>query len=239
MISLEIKHKNYLVLNTHSIQIMKKSLTQILYPQRYFLIPFLILILAGFVLMLLYSKIDLFLWINTHHNTFFDSYFKLNTLVGDGWVAVMLVLALLFVKYRSSILVALAYAYSSLFVQIFKHLLNAPRPIKYFENIAPIRVIEGYPIHEWNSFPSGHSASAFTLAVLLSYLLPHRNRHWIIVPLAALTAFSRVYLAQHFMEDIIAGAIIGVVMTFQLIWWLENSKWYNSDKLERRLLGKP
>lgn len=238
MIGLVIKHKNYLVLNAHSIQIMKKSLSEILYPQRYFLIPFLILILAGFVLMLLYSKIDLFLWINHHHSSFFDSYFKLNTLLGAGWVAVVLVLALLFIKYRSSILVALAYAYSSLAVQIFKHLFNAPRPIKYFEHIAPIRVIEGYPIHEWNSFPSGHSASAFTLAVLLSYLWPLRNRHWIIVPLAALTAFSRVYLSQHFLEDIIAGAIIGVVMTFQLIWWLENSKWYNSDKLERRFLGK-
>ena len=218
---------------------MKKSLSEILYPQRYFLIPFLILILIGFVMMLVFSKADLFLWINNHHNNFFDQYFKLNTLLGDGWVAVVLVLALVFFKYRYSVLIALAYAYSALGVQIFKHLFNAPRPIKYFENIASIRVIEGYTIHKWNSFPSGHSASAFTLAVLLSYLLPYRNRNWIIVPLFALTAFSRVYLSQHFMEDIIAGGIIGVVMTFQLIWWLENSKWYNSNKLDGRLFGKP
>ena len=217
---------------------MKKSLSEILYPQRYFLIPFLILILLGFILMLLFSKNDLFLWVNGHHNPLFDSVFKLNTLLGDGWLAVVLVLFLLFIKYRYSVLVALAYAYSSVVVQIFKHLFNAPRPLKYFENIAPIRVIDGYPVHEWNSFPSGHSASAFTLAVLLSYLLPHRSRHWIIVPLAALTAFSRVYLAQHFLEDIIAGSIIGVVMTFQLIWWLENANWYKSSRLERRLLGK-
>jgi membrane-associated phospholipid phosphatase len=72
----------------------------------------------------------------------------------------------------------------------------------------------------------------------LSYLLPHRQRHWIIIPLAALTAFSRVYLAQHFMEDIIAGAIIAVVMTFQLIWWLENTPWYHSSKLNGKLFGK-
>ncbi|MBM3403099.1 MAG: phosphatase PAP2 family protein, partial [Bacteroidetes bacterium] len=64
------------------------------------------------------------------------------------------------------------------------------------------------------------------------------QRHWIIIPIAALTAFSRVYLAQHFMEDIIAGSIIAVVLTFQLIWYLENTKWYNSPTLERSLFGK-
>ncbi len=217
---------------------MKKSLSEILYPQRYFLIPFLVLLLIGFILMILNSKAELFLWINTHHNGFFDEFFKLITLFGDGIMTVIVVLSLLFFKFRYAVLAALAFAYSSLLVQILKHIFKAPRPVKYFENIMPIRTIEGYPIHEWNSFPSGHTASAFTLAVVLSYLLPHGKRHWIIIPLAALTAFSRVYLAQHFMEDIIAGSIIAVVMTFQLIWWLENSKWYHSSKLDRRLFGK-
>ena len=100
-------------------------------------------------------------------------------------------------------------------VQILKILFNAPRPIKFFEGIAPIRTIDGYAMHEWNSFPSGHTASAFTLAVVLSYILPYKNSHLILVPLAVLTAFSRVYLAQHFMEDIIAGSLIAVIMTFR------------------------
>lgn len=238
LIGLAIKHKNYLVLNSHSNQIMKKSLSQILYPQRYFLIPFLILVLLGFILLLLNSKAELFLWINRHHTYFFDELFKIITFFGDGIVITLVVLLLLFFKFRYSVLAAIAFAYNSLVIQILKQFFRAPRPIKYFEDIMPIRTIEGYPVHDWNSFPSGHAASAFTLAVVLSYLLPHRKRHWIIIPLAALTAFSRVYLAQHFMEDIIAGAVIAVVMTFQLIWWLENSKWYHSAHLEGRLFGK-
>ncbi len=153
-------------------------------------------------------------------------------------MTVIVVLVLLFFKFRYSVLAAITFAYSSLAIQALKYLFKAPRPVKFFENLTPIRTIEGYPVHEWNSFPSGHTASAFTLAVVLSYLLPHRQRHWIIIPLAALTAFSRVYLAQHFMEDIIAGSIIAVLMSFQMIWWLENSKWYNSPKLEGRLFGK-
>ncbi|MDO8992486.1 phosphatase PAP2 family protein [Daejeonella sp.] len=217
---------------------MKKSLSEILYPQRYFLIPFLILLLIGFILLLLNSKAELFLWINRHHNSFFDGFFKLITLLGDGIITVIVVLVLLFFKFRYSVLAAIAFAYSSLAIQVLKYLFKAPRPAKYFENIIPIRTIEGYPVHEWNSFPSGHAAAAFTLAVVLTYLLPHRQRHWVIIPLAALTAFSRVYLAQHFMEDIVAGSIIAVLMTFHMIWWLGNTKWYNSSKLEGRLFGK-
>lgn len=217
---------------------MKKSLSEILYPQRYFLIPFLILLLIGFFLLLLNSKSELFLWINSHHTAFFDELFKLITLLGDGIMTVIVVLVLLFYKFRYAVLTGIAFAYNALVIQALKHFFKAPRPVKYFEEIIPIRTIEGYPVHEWNSFPSGHTGTVFTLAVVLTYLLPHRQRHWILIPLAALTAFSRVYLAQHFMEDIIAGAILAVVMTFHLIWWLENSKWYHSTHLEGRLFGK-
>jgi len=217
---------------------MNKSLSEILYRQRYFLISFLILIITGFSLMLVFSKTELFLLTNVQHNPFFDQFFKLNTWLGDGWMTVLMVFVLLFFKYRFAVLAALAYAYSSLAVQILKRLFNAPRPVKFFEDIAPIRTIDGYNMHEWNSFPSGHTASAFTLAVVLSYLLPYKHSHWILIPLAALTAFSRVYLAQHFMEDIIAGALLAVIMTLQLIWWLESTKWYHSQKLDGRLFGK-
>ena len=107
----------------------------------------------------------------------------------------------------------------------------------FFEGIHTIRTLDGYPVYRWNSFPSGHSVSAFTLAVVLTYILPNKHKHWIILPLAIITAFSRVYLAQHFFEDIVAGSILGVVLTFQLIWWLEKSTWYHSPKLEGKLFS--
>jgi undecaprenyl-diphosphatase len=59
-----------------------------------------------------------------------------------------------------------------------------------------------------SSFPSGHSASAFTAAVLLAGgpLTPA----WFV--LASLVAFSRVYVRMHHTSDIVAGAALGVVM---------------------------
>lgn len=217
---------------------MKKSFVGLLYSHRYFVIPFLVLIVICFIILLTMSKMDLFIWINNHHNEFFDRFFIMNTMIGDGLTNIVVVIGMLFVKYRYSVLAALAYAYSSLVVQILKRVFNSPRPIKYFEDLSPIRTIDDYPLYQWNSFPSGHSASAFTLAVVLTYLLPHKHRHWIIIPIAIMTAFSRVYLAQHFLQDIVAGAILGVVLTFQLIWWLDNSEWYHSPKLNGRLFGK-
>lgn len=217
---------------------MNKSFTELLTRHRSFIIPFLVLIIICFVVQLANSKTELFLWTNIYHNGFFDQFFKLSTMIGDELTTVLVVIGMLFIKYRYSVLTLLAYAYTSVIVQVLKRIFNSPRPSKFFEGLDPIRTIEGYPLYEWNSFPSGHSTSAFTLAVVLTYLLPYKNRHWIIIPIAVITAFSRVYLAQHFFQDVVAGAILGVVLTFQLIWWLENTEWYHSPRLDGRLFGK-
>lgn len=114
---------------------MNKSLSQIIYQQRYFLIPFLIVMITGFSLMLVFSKTDLFLLINNKHNPFFDQFFKLNTWLGDGLMTIVVVCGMLFFKYRYAVLTALAYAYTSLAVQILKRLFNAPRPVKFLRTL--------------------------------------------------------------------------------------------------------
>ncbi len=177
------------------------------------------------------------MWTNIRHNQFFDEFFMYCTMIGDPFTMILVTIGTLFIKYRYSLLIGLAYAYSQVIVQILKRIFNSPRPSKFFEGLNPIRTIQDYPLYEWNSFPSGHSTSAFALAVVLSYLLPYKRRHWIIIPIAILTAFSRVYLSQHFFQDVFAGAVLGVVLTFQLIWWLENTEWYHSPKLNGRLFG--
>lgn len=217
---------------------MKKSFPDLIQRHLSFIIPFILLVIVCFFILLTNTKAESFLWTNIHHNPFFDEFFKIVTLIADLRTTILIVLGMLFVKYRIAILAAFAYAFSALFVQILKNIFDAPRPLKFFEGLNPIRTIENYPLYEVNSFPSGHSAAAFTLAVVLSYVMPHKNRHWVIIPMAILVAFSRVYLAQHFFQDVFAGAVIGVVLTFILIWWLENTQWYYSPTLDGKLFGK-
>lgn len=217
---------------------MRSSFSNLLKRHLAFIIPFLILVVACLYIQFTNSKAELFLWTNIRHNRFFDEFFKVGTLVGDELTTLIVCLVMLFIKYRYAVLTFLAYSYSSLIVQVLKRIFDSPRPSKFFEGMNPIRTIEGYPLYEFHSFPSGHSTNAFTLAVVLAFILPNRQLHWIIIPIAVLTAFSRVYLAQHFFQDVFAGAVLGVVLTFQLIWWLENTDWYHSPKLDRSLLRK-
>src|SRR5262249_52628606 len=58
-----------------------------------------------------------------------------------------------------------------------------------------------------HSFPSGHAASSFACATVIGAAVP-RLRPWLYV-LAALVAWSRVYVGVHFPLDVLAGALLG------------------------------
>ncbi|MGH7411303.1 MAG: phosphatase PAP2 family protein, partial [Candidatus Methylomirabilis sp.] len=59
------------------------------------------------------------------------------------------------------------------------------------------------------SFPSGHSVTAFALASVLSRTYPKGSFAFYL--LASMVAFSRVYLASHFLSDVVAGAAVGLL----------------------------
>jgi undecaprenyl-diphosphatase len=58
------------------------------------------------------------------------------------------------------------------------------------------------------SFPSGHAATSFAAATILSLAVPRLTPLWVL--LAAAIAFSRVYVGVHYPLDIVGGAILGI-----------------------------
>jgi undecaprenyl-diphosphatase len=58
------------------------------------------------------------------------------------------------------------------------------------------------------SFPSGHAMSAFAVAAAIAVLSPRLR--WPVLAVAALIAFSRVYLGVHFWLDVLVGAALGI-----------------------------
>ncbi len=65
--------------------------------------------------------------------------------------------------------------------------------------------------YDFKSFPSGHSHTAFTVAFLLTIILPNKAK----LPLdlmAGCVAISRVLLSEHWTADIIFGSLIGYLV---------------------------
>ncbi len=57
------------------------------------------------------------------------------------------------------------------------------------------------------SFPSGHAATAFAAATVLTFF--NKKRRWFYYLVAVLISYSRIYLGCHYFLDIVGGAIIG------------------------------
>lgn len=60
-------------------------------------------------------------------------------------------------------------------------------------------------------FASSHASNSFAIAVFCWIMLRKNHKHiWLLLPWAAIIAYSRIYLGVHFPGDVIVGALIGL-----------------------------
>ena len=87
--------------------------------------------------------------------------------------------------------------------------VDRPRPFITEPQPAPLFIgVRG------DSFPSAHAATSFAAAVLLTSLFPRR---WpVFFGLAVAMAYSRVYVGVHYPGDVLAGALLGVLVAIAL-----------------------
>jgi membrane-associated phospholipid phosphatase len=176
---------------------------------------FLVVAFLGLILLPFYDKGEIELVINAQHHPFLDSFFSTVTHLGDGLILIVPILLFLFHKYCYLALITLASGIHLLLVHLGKKWLfhGMPRPAEFFKDI-PFYEVPGVTLHHWGSFPSGHTATAFMLASFFYLVLPKKFKlHSILMGIALLVGISRVYLMQHFLVDIWAGALIGLFST--------------------------
>ena len=165
------------------------------------------------ILILTLGKNGAFQLINSNHNEIADQVFKYFTHYGDGLMWVPLGIYCFFYRRKYFIAVVAGVIISTILAQFLKRVVYPEelRPISYLSEIFPVHVVEGVTMRKVHSFPSGHTTTAFAMALIMAYIINRKTWSVILPLLASLAGYSRVYLAQHFPTDIFAGMCIGVV----------------------------
>lgn len=134
------------------------------------------------------------------------------TTFGEGWLLGVGALAMALIAHRlgrsdlvrAGLVAVPALIASGLLSRVIKILVARPRP-----SAAAGALDSWWPSLDaaYNSFPSGHATSAFTLAAILAVVAP--SGWWLFYVVAGVIAFSRVAVDAHFVSDVVAGGLLG------------------------------
>lgn len=168
------------------------------------------------------ANVWLFRIINAVHSIWWDRFMISGTWLTDNqnvaiFVALLLVVGAISSRrsvvtnnwFRISAILGMSFALTSVIVFVTKHAVAFPRPPQVLPEIVTVVLAP----EDSFSFPSGHAALAAMLATAFWPCLPTLWR------LAALlfvvwVALSRVALGAHFPADVVAGALIGTLVTW-------------------------
>lgn len=158
---------------------------------------------------------DFVLGLNGIHNVVLNYFFRFWTYGGDVVFFSVVAVWLLFSKRNFGyiyLLIGLVQGGISFFMKqvLFS---GSPRPKVFFEGERVLNFVEGVDVLSYNSFPSGHTMTAFSIACFLALTLQKEKWSFFLALGAVLVGISRVYLLQHFLIDVIAGSLIGVVVS--------------------------
>jgi membrane-associated phospholipid phosphatase len=171
-------------------------------------------------------------------NTWIDGFFYYITTLGDGTMAVIILIILLFYNFRLGLYTTASFLTASLasigLKEFFFDDVNRPSFIfNYYEHYQ-LKLVDGVHVYIHNSFPSGHATQAFAIFMCLAFVSQKQILKFLCLALALLTAYSRVHLSQHWLIDITVGSLLGTF--FSLLYYyvfMANTKF---DRLNKSIL---
>lgn len=205
---------------------------KILTNNRLFFIIFFVWVILGAILQLFFSPTELMFWINQHHNSLLDSFFYYVTLLGEDTIWFALLCSFVYDNYvrekdKSYVIKVLLISWlSKVLVSVsLKNIFNFPRPIEVYQHSGQaIHLVDGITMHHWQSFPSGHTMTAFAFACVCLFVLKNTRLAVMFLFVAMLVGYSRMYLFQHFPRDVFAGGVLGVGIVIFVAFFLKSNK---------------
>lgn len=214
------------------------GILKVIWDNKYFIIPFFLVFALILGLIISHGNTILFLQINEYHSKGFDFFFLNITHLGDGIIPFVLVAALLWISFRDAFTFLIITLLIIIVVTVLKRGVfpEFDRPVEYFGSSEVLRIDSGYNPPLLYTFPSGHSATSFSVFFYLSLIIKRPYIKFILFIVASSVSFSRIYLSAHFPADAFTGALIAVILTIFCYYWSRRIK---NSWLDKRFTIKP
>lgn len=168
---------------------------------------------------------------NQHRIPALDTFFifTTNTVYAVPVIMIVLLLWILFFKTKDKLKIKfvqaiVTFSFNTIVITILKYAVGRQRP--YINDHLIIKMASGGS----PSFPSGHTADAFIVAIIISQLFPKKIVLKLLIWLWAITiAYTRVALRVHYLSDVIGALIISCFIAISLNKFFKN-KFYSDRR---------
>lgn len=160
---------------------------------------------------------EILLQIQQHLRTdMLTPFMKIVTFLGNGgwfWILCAVVLLAIPKTRKTGYAAVLSLIFGVIVTNLLlKNIVARPRPFAEIEALIPL-IAKPTDF----SFPSGHTTASFAVALVMLRMLPKKIGIPAVV-LAALVAFSRLYLGVHYPTDVLVGFLVALMGSTVAVW---------------------
>lgn len=143
-------------------------------------------------------------------------FMKIITFLGNGgwfWILCAVILLVVPRTRKTGYAAVISLIFGAIITNLLlKNIVARPRPFTEIQGLVPL-ITKPTDF----SFPSGHTTASFAVALVMLWMLPGKYGIPAVV-LAALIAFSRLYLGVHYPTDVLAGFLVALMGSILSVW---------------------
>ena len=159
------------------------------------------------------NEIESIRFIQGARSPFLDTLMSLLTQLGDQlvFIAVALVIYWFFNK-RTAFKLVFVFITSAMFNELLKGIFTRHRPYVVDSTVGVGELTHGY------SFPSGHAQNIGVISGVLHKNYSHKSKwlKWVLLAAVIVVPFSRMYLGQHYLTDVLVGFTLGIALAYSV-----------------------